>query len=229
MKDVMYKQSFPALASLMVALFCISACATTETVIANADTDYQRVSISAGQKFLQKRKFVLQDAVLTHQRDNEKKSGLLGIASTTVKTGIYTFAADGFACDVEISSTTKGLGGTDSYFTLSKIPVIRFIMSDGAKHEYVTTPDGDTYVTISDDLLGQVAIGQYRSIASDTQSAISGFTVTINGDEYGVLAFYKEPALYINNTAAQLTPQSRDRLSLYLLTVYDGYMRRYQL
>jgi hypothetical protein len=213
----------------MVALFCISACATTETVIANADTDYQRVPISAGQKFLQKRKFVLQDAVLTHQYDKETKAGLLELTSTIVKTGIYTFAADGFTCDVEISSTTTGLGNTNTYLTLSKIPVIRFIMSDGAKHEYVTNPDSDTYVTIADDLLGQVVIGQYRSIASDTRSDISGFTVTINGDEYGVLAFYKEPALYINNTAAQLTPQSRARLSLYLLTVYDGYMRRHQL
>jgi hypothetical protein len=201
-----------------------------ETTITDADTAYQRVPISTGQKFLQKRKFVLQDAVLTHRYDVEKKAGLLGIVSSTVKTGIYTFAADGFACDVEISSTTKGLGGTDSYFTLSKIPVIRFIMSDGAKHEYVITPDSDTYVVIKDDLLGQVAIAEYLSIISEgKRPATSGFTVTINGDEYGILAFYKEPALYINNTATQLTPQNRDRLSLYLLTVYDGYIRRNQL
>jgi hypothetical protein len=225
----MSKQNIPPLTALIVALFCVSACATTETVIPNADSDYQRVPISAGQKFLQKRKFVLYDAELTHLRDKEIKSGVLGIASTTVRTGIYTFAADGFTCDVEISSTTKGLGGTNSYFTLSKIPVVRFIMSDGAKHEYVTDPDSDIYVTIADDLLGQVTIGQYRSVASDTRSAISGFTIIINDQPYGVLAFYKEPTLYINNTAARLTPQSRDRLSLYLLTVYDGYMRREQL
>jgi hypothetical protein len=227
MRSFTRKQSFPLLAALMAALFCVSACATTETVIPNADSDYQRVPISAGQKFLQKRKFVLYDAVLTHLRDSEKKSGLLGVVSKTVKTGVYTFAADEFACNVEISSTTQGLGGVDSYFTISKIPVMRFIMSDGAKHEYETNPDGDTYVTFADDLLGQVALVPYRS--DGARSAINGFTVSVNGEEYGVLAFYKEPALYLKNTAARLTPENRDRLSLYLLTAYEGYTRRGQL
>jgi hypothetical protein len=230
MKNTLRTQSFLPFAALMAALFCISACATTETIIVNADTDYQRVPLITEQKFLRKRTVLLYDAAFTHRYDSEKKSGLLGVTSKTVKTGVYTFAAKGFACDVEISSTTKGLGGVDSYFTLSKIPLIRFSMSGDAHHDYETTPDGDTYVTVSDDLLGLVTFKQYRSAnAEDQRPTVTGFTVIINGDEYGILAFYKEPAWYLSNTAARLTQQSRDRLSLYLLTAYEGYTRRNQL
>jgi len=92
-------------------------------------------------------------------------------------------------------------------------------------------PNVDIYFSVFDEDIGNLAIRQYRS-RSANQSPNSrwqyqtGFIIEIDGEEYGILAFYPYPRLYKNNGFDKtINERIEDKIILYIFMAYEGFNR----
>ena len=100
-------------------------------------------------------------------------------------------------------------------------------------------PNALIYFDVTDEKIGNLVIKQYRS-RSANQSPNSrwdyqtGFIIEVNGEEYGVLAFFPKPRLYKNNNFMEINDVRKEsRIILYIFMAYkrlnqndDVFVRR---
>jgi hypothetical protein len=92
-------------------------------------------------------------------------------------------------------------------------------------------PNVDIYFSLYDKDIGNITIRQYRS-RSANQSPNSrwqyqtGFIIEINGEEYGILAFYPGPKLYKNNIFSNdIDKNIEAKIILYIFMAYERFNR----
>ena len=88
-------------------------------------------------------------------------------------------------------------------------------------------PNEDIYFDVFDEDIGNFVIRQYKS-RSANQSPNSrwkyhtGFIIEVDGEEYGILAFYPNPKLYKNNGFKKLNDEEmEDKIILYIFMAYE--------
>jgi hypothetical protein len=125
---------------------------------------------------------------------------------------------------VEIMAETKGILGFGVQHKY-----IRIQNRDGVRYEYEldTRLSQDVNVTFNDEVVGSILFRNYRSKNKNTLDKEweydTGFSVHINDNEIGILAYYKDPVLYIKKGWNEM--ESMDKIALYLLIVYENHLR----
>jgi hypothetical protein len=111
--------------------------------------------------------------------------------------------------------------------------LIRIINNENKVQTEIETnaPNVDTYFSLFDKDIGNLTIKQYRS-RSANQSPNSrwqyqtGFIIEVDGEEYGILAFYPNPKLYKNNGFKKISDKNiEDKIILYIFMTYERFNR----
>jgi hypothetical protein len=92
-------------------------------------------------------------------------------------------------------------------------------------------PNVDTYFSLFDKDIGNLTIKQYRSRSANQPPNSrwqyqTGFVIEIDGEEYGILAFYPSPKLYKNNGFKKISDENiEDKIILYIFMTYERFNR----
>jgi hypothetical protein len=218
----------------------LSACTTLETYVSNADTQYERVPIVVRQGLFSPDTITMGAYSMVEQWgklfDSYSVSGFGGTFYDK-KSRSYLLYRDREALyPVMLTQQTVGIEGFDWSISSSRY-FIRFKTNTMIKECEINRSnsdvycgfDSDVYFEVDDDYAGTVVIRNYKSINKNDQSKAwtyhTGFTVTIDNEEYGILAFYNA-AWYRNKIYAGKMDQTiNDRLALYLLAIYENWLR----
>jgi hypothetical protein len=108
---------------------------------------------------------------------------------------------------------------------------IRLINNDAAVKNKIELDalNADIFLSVSDEDIGNLTISRYRSgNANSSQNSNwqyeTGFIITIDDEEYGILAFYPKPKLYRNNRLNKIIDENfEDKVILYILMAYEGF------
>ena len=92
-------------------------------------------------------------------------------------------------------------------------------------------PNVDIYFSVFDEEIGNLVIRQYRSRSANHSPNSrwqyqTGFIIEIDGEEYGILAFYPYLRLYKNNGFDKtINEKMEDKIILYIFMAYEGFNR----
>ncbi|MDR0563178.1 MAG: hypothetical protein LBG73_10905 [Spirochaetaceae bacterium] len=210
---------------IIVAVLLLTRCVSFETYVDNsADTyDVIPITVEDGFWFFKNRTISILNYTLTQkkQASYETESALY----RKQKGGVYTFRGNAepeYA--VEIIGEATGLKLTSSVIYTDR-RYMRFQKKGGLQYEVTIPLMRNAELTIYYESIGNVVFRNYRSKnKNDLNSGWefdAGFTVLLNGDEYGIIAYYRQPAVYLRkgwNTTAYA-----DILMMFMLAVYENY------
>jgi hypothetical protein len=192
-------------------------CTTLETYIENSEYNYKTIPIEKKRSFIFGEEFVIGNYRLVYNEDNSSQGN--NYKETTRK---YTFCKGIFPLyGVEISkmeeknilSSLIGLVGIKRY--------IKVIYDNGIKIEYPIDNES-SYVTFQDEDIKALDITYYQSKnKNDLEhdwTYTTGFNVTLNGEEYGIISFYPG-SLYLKNGNTL-----QDKIVLYILSAYASHV-----
>jgi hypothetical protein len=211
-----------------------TSCTTFESTVQNSATDYTAYPIVSTHKFLQQ-SLALGDYSLVFDRAINNKEdlpnfNLLDLFFTDKSTfsgGKYAFYREkAKLCDVYIyqksNMTTKNgmTAGTSSRY----IEVVKG-QNDVQKYEIVSQLGSDVFLSVNDGT-NVINIENYYNPNSKQGSIfkpLTGYKITVNGKEYGILAFYRTPVLYELKTALIKDTALKDDVTLYVLASWESW------
>ncbi|MHB9292977.1 hypothetical protein Holit_02094 [Hollandina sp. SP2] len=91
--------------------------------------------------------------------------------------------------------------------------------------------NSDIYINLHDEKIGNVEIGKYESRSANQPSDspwkyYTGFIIKLNGEEYGIFAFYPKPKFYKKNEfSGDMNEEIEDKIILYIFMAYESYNR----
>ena len=159
---------------------------------------------------------------------NVPPPGRSGIYNSSVGGRYDFFKEDVFLYRFEIvTDSIINIHANDSATGISR-SFIRVLNEDNSVKMEIepNMPNSEVYFAVNDDDIGSLVVKQYRS-RSANQSEDSrwryhtGFIIEINGNEYGILAFYPNPGFYQNNLFNEImNEQKEDKIILYIFMAY---------
>jgi hypothetical protein len=202
------------LAAIILSLF---GCTTLETHIENSEYNYKMIPIERRWVFIFGEEFVMENYRLVYNGNNSSQGN--NFEETTRKYTFYKGIAPLYG--VEISKAEKK-NILFSIIDLVEIKqCIRILYDSGIKIEYPINNES-SYITFQDESIKALDITYYQSRnKNDLEhdwTYTTGFNVTLNGEEYGIISFYPS-ALYLKNENTM-----QDTISLYILSAYASYV-----
>jgi hypothetical protein len=91
--------------------------------------------------------------------------------------------------------------------------------------------NSDIYINLYDEKIGNVGIEKYESRSANQApdspwKYYTGFMIKIDGQEYGILAFYQKPQFYRKiEFPGDMDEEARDKIILYILMAYASFTR----
>ena len=215
-------------------LYCIAfilllpSCTTLETYIDNTDSRYDVVPIVVEQKLFKARTLSMGDYDLIRQNYRFNDSFAISIGSAYYNNDshsyiLYREGSELYKIVIESQALGLTLGGNSS-LEISKW-FLRF-GNDSVKNR-CEIGGADTYLTINDELAGIISFTEYRSRNKNDPKGEwdfhTGFTVAINGEEYGILALYNPGSYRNKNYSGKRDREIEGRLAMYALAVYESW------
>ncbi|MDR2807664.1 MAG: hypothetical protein LBB43_01500 [Spirochaetaceae bacterium] len=203
-------------------------CSTLETYIENADKHYEVVPILVEQKLFKPRTVIMGNYSLVRQKDRFDDSFSFSLGSGFYNKNdsnylLYRENTPVYA--VVIASQTVGLtmandstlGITQRSLRFAGDSVTKELRIDGA----------DKYLSVNDEIAGTVSITEYKSKNKNDSKGDwkihTGFTVTVNGEEYGILALYNAGFYRSKSYSGKKDSEFDDRMAIYVLAVYESW------
>jgi hypothetical protein len=235
-------------------LLVLCSCVTLETHIENKDAYYAPIAITIPEntlftfdafgihihpevfnKHFEKKTIIMNDYFLREDStiSNLPPEGSSGFYVTSVR-GRYSFYKRALCLaqfEIVTESTLFIFTNGSSIGTSKRY--IRTIDSNGTilKEIILDAPNSDSYMQVQDELLGTIVMGKYES-RSEHQAPDSlwkyhtGFTIWINAEEYGIIALYKKPKVYLKTSYHDaLDEKAKDQMVLYIFMVYESFNR----
>jgi hypothetical protein len=212
---------------IFLIVLVLSGCVTVETYVENAAHNYTIVPITRKPTLLIfGEQFIIGDYRLVNKgiTDQGKITSLLGEETTTSRKYVF-YKNNDRLYDVEIIKWERGvqLGESATLYTGLK-RYIQIVDRNRVKKEYdITSEQQSPYITFQDDTTGTVTITNYQSRNKNAPeydwNYDTGFSIQVNGNEYGILAFYP-PSLYVR-TGNNDVPE---HLALYTLAAYASHL-----
>jgi hypothetical protein len=217
---------------ILVIALVLSGCTTLGTYIENAEYDYTNVPVTFKPTLLIfGEQFIIGDYSLVYKgnTDHGAVRTLLGDETTTGRK--YVFYKNNVRLyDVEIVKQERAIQLSESatlYTGLKRY--IRIVDRNRVRKEYAITSEQQLpYITFQDDAAEDDATGTvtFTNYQSRNKNDLdydwnynTGFNIQVNGEEYGILAFYPV-SLYIRAGNNDVPEQ----LALYILTVYISHV-----
>ncbi|GHU24998.1 hypothetical protein FACS1894172_10310 [Spirochaetia bacterium] len=203
-----------------IVLFTLAGCTTLETSIQGMDTDYKKVPVSVEKSF-RKKSITMGEYSLVHNSNINVAFPIFNIYHSKRGAGYSFYANNQFVSGVEITTETTRIGTKNSNIETAE-RTITYTGADRSERKFsvIGRIADSMYIVFQDSILGIISFEYYRS---GKWNPITGFTILINGEEYGIFGFYKNPALYIRNQSKALDDKSNSRLALYILSAYQSY------
>jgi hypothetical protein len=209
----------------LFALLLFSGCVTHETYIRNEETYSQKIPIANKPTFfIFGENLILNDYSLRFKRNTPDSVSytLFSTYSRNVSGRRYDFYKDGlklYTVDVITSDRELHAGSVSVTFD-TKMAIV--IYNDNSKEEFIINPnEQQPYAIFNDSNMGEIKFNFYKSRNKNTPQydfeIITGFKITANNEEYGILAFHP-PSLYLKNNV-----EISDRMALYMLATYAHY------
>lgn len=216
----------------------IASCATVESYVENADTDYRKTPIEIRQTPFE-RTLSLGDYSLSQDKRLSGKKDLpkTGIADlfetdsdSTITGGRYAFAKNGEKLlDVYIYeiSNMKQKGSVSTGTVNDYIDIVRG-PKDVEEYELEKRLGSDVILAVTS-AGATIEISDYAVSTNKTANklkVITGLRLTVNGKERGIVTFYKTPALYEPNASIPDDGALRDTVFLFALAAYESRTQR---
>jgi hypothetical protein len=185
------------------------------------DTHFEHKTLVMGNYFLRA------DTEIAHIPPNGSK----GLYHASMKRSYSFYKGPLCLAQFELVTESRFFIFTNGSSIGSSKRYIRTIASNGIITKEITlnVPHADSYMNVQDVQLGQVVIGKYES-RSEQQAPESpwkyhtGFTIQINAEEYGILALYSNPQLYIRiGYSTVLDEKAQDQIVLYIFMAYESF------
>jgi hypothetical protein len=218
----------------LIALFVLllfSGCVTNETYIRNVETYSQKIPIENKPTFLIfGENLTLNDYSLRFRR-NTPGSGSYTIPSvySRNKSGRrYDFCKNGkklYTVDIITSDKELNIGTLFETVDVSvkyDINMAIVINNNYSKEEFkVNYDEKKPYVLFYDNNMGEIKFDYYKARNKNTPKFdikfLTGFSISDDNEEYGILAFYPA-SLYLKNNV-----EINEKMALYILAAYAHY------
>jgi hypothetical protein len=210
----------------IVCLF-LSGCITLETYIENVEYNYTAIPIITKHPWFFGEEFIMGDYSLNYKGNKSVSQASFGQRETEIRA--YAFHRNKILLyRIEIVKWENSIKLTDSatlYFGRKRY--IRIIDNNGLKSEHSINNDKKLpYITFRDDLDETININYYQTknkndIEHDW-TYHTGFSIFVNNEEYGILAFYPV-TLYLKNNN-KMYNNIQDKLALFVLTTYASHL-----
>ena len=202
-------------------------CVALETYIKNEENYQQIIPIENRSTFLVfGERLVLNEYSLHYRNDtpNISRNVFFGTIETTGRRyAFYKNKVRLYTVDV-ITSKRQIQFNENNYITINQEMYIRIIDNTGMKNDFQINLDGkQPYVIFSDTISGEIYFNYYRSrnknyLESEYES-FTGFEISKNNEEFGILAFYPPASLYLKNDI-----EINEKMALYILAAYASFL-----
>lgn len=226
----MKKNAMLSLSAFVPILAMLASCATMETKLEKPETDYNKYTIVTSHNIL-KPGVRIDEYSLSFEKSISKETDLLSINllnlifkdGSTLSGGRYAFLKGSEKlCDVYIFQKSNiKKSGEQSMGSVSRyIDIVR--KGDIKEYEVVDRLGSDAFLSVKENNV-PIDIGYYREPGNKLGGLIStstGYKISINGKPYGIIAFYRTPALYELKAAAG-DAALKDAVMLWTLAAYQ--------
>jgi hypothetical protein len=210
----------------LIALLLFSGCSTLGTLVRDEANYSQNIPIEKKPTFLFfGESLTLNGYSLRFQKNTPGGTSytILSTYSRNVVGRRYGFSKDGnqqYIVDVVSSDRGVQLGSISVTYDI-EVGIV--LTSAYSKEEFkVNLDEQQPYVLFYDSNLGEVKFDYYNSRNKNAPEmggeTLTGFRISVNDEEYGILAFYPA-SLYIRNNAG-----ITDKMALYVLSAYASYL-----
>lgn len=201
---------------LLLFIFSLIGCTTVQTRIDNMD-DYAEIPIEVIHRYIVSDVYTLGNFGIEVSGSIKEFEGNAG----RIVSREYTFREGNTQLSKHeiIQRETKGL------FFSSIDRFIKFTDNTGRSVEYEVDFIAGSYVTIQDASLGKIEIKYYS-----TDGYHTGFDFLVNGERYGIIAFYPIPFKSGIIRPSFFLRRGNDlqrSMALYILTAYLSYQTRF--
>jgi len=220
---------FFIIALFTLLLFC--GCVTLETYIRNEETYSRNIPIGNKPTFLIfGENLILNDYSLRFKRNTPGNVSytILSTYSRNISGRRYDFYKKGqklYTVDIITSNRELYIGSVLDVDVSVKYDINMSIIihNNYSKEEFkVNFNEQQPYVIFYDSNMGEIKFDYYKSRNKNSPQleyeVLTGFRISANNEEYGILAFYP-PSLYIKNNN-----EISDKMALYILAVYAHYI-----
>ncbi|MDR0557122.1 MAG: hypothetical protein LBG43_04535 [Treponema sp.] len=214
--------------NILLASIFLSGCTTLETYIENVGNEYTAVPLIRKHPLIFGETFTIENYSLDYKGNESSASGFFVTKKTTIRK--YNFLKDKtILCRIEIVKRENKIGSdSGGAIIFDEERYIRIIENDRSKKEYAINMDEKSYLTYHDDIVGSINIINYYQLKN--KDALerawlynTGFNISINDMEYGILAFY--PLLFYRRNADNKTGDNTyDKIILCVLAAYASYL-----
>jgi hypothetical protein len=224
------------------ALGVLSGCATLATQLPNESGWTERRIEKRPVRGIFGEQFVLGDYSLVYRGSETKTEvGWISEAATDIRN--YAFYRGGTllnrAALATFERTTSFGGASKGQILTFDVPLlngvsitsdikktIRIQMDEHTAMDFViSTARGEPYVTFKDPALGDVSFSRYESRNKNTPTSeytyFTGFTCSVGGRDYGILAFYPSALFVESGVEADLDAEN---IALYVLSAYVSFV-----
>jgi hypothetical protein len=207
----------------VIIILCLCGCTTLETYIENSEY-YNILPIEQKRTFLFGEEFRLENYKLVYKRDDSQLKEYFLYDEETI-TKKYIFYNDNFQiCKIEIVKWEQRVNlsqNTTLYTGIKRY--IRIIYNNGTEIKYPINQEQRTpYIIFEDNVKETVNINYYysknRKNPDQDWTYHTGFDISVNNEEYGIITFYPR-SLYLKKNQ-----NIQDRMALYILATYVSYV-----
>jgi hypothetical protein len=198
----------------------------------NTAGQYQAAPVTVVDGFFKNRTLSFNEYSLVHRRDTGETDRDRGRdrgrgAGVNRQSAEYYFYNKGeLLYRVELMEETLTIFGLDMIQSY-----LRYQQPGGPTIEYrldTMRSSGRSELTFNDELIGTLVVSSYRSRNGNAldkdHEYNTGLRVDLNGEEYAILTYYRNPQLYlrINHPALiNSSPEVQTRVMLYILALYE--------
>jgi hypothetical protein len=210
---------------LTVIILSLFGCTTLETYIENGEYNYKIIPIERKRVFIFGEEYVMENYRLVYNGNNSSQGNNY---DETIRT--YTFykgAAPLYGVEISRLEEKDILSAIIGLVRIKRC--IRIIYDNGIKIEYPIKfehpmNNEPSYITFQDESIKALDITHYQSRnKNDLEhdwTYPTGFNVTLNGEEYGIISFYPS-SFYLKNENTM-----QDKIALYILSAYVSYVNK---
>ena len=212
-------------------LAMLASCATMETKLENPETDYNKYAIVTSHNIL-KPGVSIDDYSLSFEKSISKESDLPSINllnlifrdGSALSGGRYAFLKGSEKlCDVYIfQKSNMKKSGDQSMGTVNRYIDIARGKIDVKEYEIADRLGSSSFLSVKENNI-PIDIGYYREPGNKLGGIIStstGYKISVNGKPYGIIGFYKTPALYELKSAAG-NSALKDAVMMWVLAAYQ--------
>jgi hypothetical protein len=203
-------------------------CTTLETYIKNVENEYTAVPLIQKSSLIFGETFIMENCSLDYKGNEFSTTGFFTTKETTIRK--YNFLKDKtILWRIEIIKQENKIESSDgrSAIILDRKRYIHIIENNQLKKMYTIDMEKKSYLTYQDDLVGSININYYQSKNKNDLEHDwlynTGFNISVNDTEYGILAFYPL-SFYRKNTDNSIDHNTHDKIILCVLAAYASYL-----